>query len=131
MATTVSTAAALGAALKEEQDEIEIEGDLVRRIIRIKATGNVAWAVAIGAIAVAVVALLAAPATGGTSVPAGMAALAPAAVALEGGAIALEGMVVATCAVAIAIAAGGIGALNSLRKYKMTKLPDGRLLLKK
>ena len=34
------------------QDTIEIEGDLVRRVIKIKATGKVAWGVCIGALGI-------------------------------------------------------------------------------
>ena len=57
----------LGEALKNDQDRIEIEGDLAKKVIRIKATGKIAWAIAAGAIAVAVIAVLATPATGGAS----------------------------------------------------------------
>jgi hypothetical protein len=52
---------------------IEIEGDLAKKIIRLKATGNVAWAIAIAAIGMAVVVLIvgtpATVATGGLGAP--------------------------------------------------------------
>lgn len=36
----------LGEAVNNEQDTIEIEGDLGKKVLRIKATGKVAWLVA-------------------------------------------------------------------------------------
>ncbi|WP_332405986.1 hypothetical protein, partial [Vibrio metschnikovii] len=42
---TISNEADLGEALKREQDTIEIEGDLKNKVLKIKATGKVAWAV--------------------------------------------------------------------------------------
>lgn len=74
----------LGKAVKNNEDTIEIEGDLSKKVIKIKATGKVAWAVSIGAIGIAVAAALATPATGGTSAVVGVVA-APAAVTVLGG----------------------------------------------
>ena len=45
----------LGEALKREEDTITIEGDLVKKVIKIHGTGKPAWGLAIGAIGVAVV----------------------------------------------------------------------------
>lgn len=39
------TAKELSEAIKEETDVIEVEGDLSNKIVRIKVTGKVAWAV--------------------------------------------------------------------------------------
>ena len=47
----------LSEALKNDKDTIEIEGDLADKVIRIKATGSVAWAIAIGSIAVGLAAI--------------------------------------------------------------------------
>ena len=44
----------LGKALKEERDEICIEGDLAQKVVKIYATGKVSWFIAVGAISVAV-----------------------------------------------------------------------------
>ena len=63
----ITTSKELGEALKQDQETIEIEGDLTNKTFRIKAAGKVAWAVAFGAIVVAVASVLAAPATGRTS----------------------------------------------------------------
>lgn len=117
----------LGEALKNGEDYIEIEGEFGGKIIRIKATGKVAWAVAFGAIGVAVIAVLSIPTTGGTSTIPALAAnaiLAPAAVSILG-----AGTVAS--AIAIAVAAGSVGALNKLRKYKMTKISDSHIILSK
>lgn len=113
----------LGEALKNQQDTIEIEGDLRNHVVRIKATGKLAWIVAIAAIGFAVVAIIAAPTTGGTSAVVGFTS-APLAVAILGGAATIS-------AISIAVAAGGVGALNSLRKYKIIEKSDNRLILKR
>lgn len=108
----------LGEALKNEQDTIEIEGDLKKKVLRIKATGKVAWLVAIGAIGVAVAIAVS---TGGAGAPAsGVIGL---------GAVSILGLSAATSAVAIAFAAGGIGALNTLRKYKIVSDVGDKLVL--
>lgn len=106
----------LGDALNNNEDTIEIEGDLARKVFKIKATGNVAWIIAIAAIGVAVA--LAIP-SGGTS---GL---------IGAGAITVLGLPVATSAVAIAVAAGGVGALNKLRGYKVIEHSDNKLILKR
>ena len=56
---TVTTAADLGKAIKNGESEIAIEGDLAQKVIRIKATGNVAWAIALGAVTIGIAAVLA------------------------------------------------------------------------
>ncbi|WP_338627400.1 hypothetical protein QJR52_04545 [Clostridium baratii] len=123
MSVKVNDSKGLGEALKADEDEIIIEGDLKEKVIRIKAKGKVAWAVAIGAIAVAVVAIIATPATGGTSSIAAV-ATAPAAVSVLGGAA-------TTAAISIAVAAGGVGALNKLREYKIVENDENKLVLRK
>jgi hypothetical protein len=42
---TPSTEKEFGDALKREDDSIEIIGDLAKKTIRLRATGNVAWTV--------------------------------------------------------------------------------------
>lgn len=115
---SIKTEEELGQALKGEQDTIEIEGSLKEKILKIKATGKVAWAVAIGAIGVAVVLVLG---TGG--------AAAPASSLIGFGAVSVLGLPAAMSAVGIAVAAGGIGALNSLRKYKIVSNTGDKLVL--
>ncbi len=117
---SISDETSLGKALKEERDTIEIEGDLANKVIKIKATGTVAWAVAFGAIAVAVGLLMV---SGGTS--------APVSGIVGAGAVGILGLPAALSAVSIAVAAGGVGALNSLRTYEIVNQRNGKLTLKR
>lgn len=120
---TVKTAEELGKAIKDGEDTIEIEGDLAKKTIKLRATGKVAWAVALGAIGIAVVAAILAIPSGGLSAPEGAVGLA-AATSVLGGPAALT-------AIAIAVAAGGVGALTKLRKYKEIRRTDNYLLLER
>ncbi|MCK9384211.1 MAG: hypothetical protein M0Q15_06250 [Nevskia sp.] len=94
---------------------------LAKKTIRLRATGKVAWAIAAAAIGLAVYAALGAPATGGTSL------------ALESfaapAAIGILGFEVTFLAIAVAVAAGGIGALTSLRRYKEISRTSDTLVL--
>ena len=79
-----------------------------------------AWAVAIGAIAIAVTATLV---TGGAAAPAsGIVGI---------GAVSVLGLPAATAAVMIAISAGGVGVLNKLRKYKIIEKTDEKVVLRR
>ena len=121
MSISVSNEQELGKAIKNDEIEIEVSSDkLGKQVLKIKATGVVAWAVAIGAIGVAVTAILVAPATGGTSVPVAGLIAAPA--------VGVLGISAAYSAIAIAVAAGGVGALNKLRNYQVEKR-DGKVVL--
>ncbi|MCD8213953.1 MAG: hypothetical protein LUC34_07940 [Campylobacter sp.] len=110
-----------GKALNDGIDTIEIEGDLAQKTIKIKATGKVAWGVCIVALGVAVAAIISAPATGGTSTAMGVVA--------TGGVASILGSTVAVSAIMIAVSAGGVGALNKLRKYKLEKISDTKIKL--
>ncbi len=110
----------LGEALKDKQDTIEIEGDLRKKVLRIKATGKVAWAIAIGAIALAVAIVIG---TGGAGAPAG---------GIVGvGAVSVLGLPAAISAVTIAVAAGNVRVLRSLREYEIESNSGSKLVLKK
>lgn len=112
----------LSSAIKEGADEIEIEGDLANKVIRIKATGKVAWAVAIGAIAVAIVSLVAVPVSGGSSAVANL-ATAPVVFSVLGTA--------SVPAITLAAVSGGVAVLNKLRGYKIIEKSDSYVLLRK
>lgn len=117
----VTTEEELGKALESGQDTIEITGSLKDKVIKIKAVGHVSWAVAIGAVGIAVIAILS---TGGVA--------APASAGIVGvGAASVLGIPAATSAVWIAVAAGGVGALNKLRSYKIESNSGNVLVLKK
>jgi hypothetical protein len=116
----------LGKALKENQDTIEIEGSLKDKVIKIKATGKSAWIIAVGAIGVTVFAILypvpdPASQTGSKGI-----------VLLTGGAaVAILGTATAISAISIAIAGGGVAALNKLRSYKIVSNSGDKVTLKR
>jgi len=120
---TIKNAKKLGQAIKEGQDTIEIEGDLKKKVLRIKATGKVSWAVAIGAIGVALASVILAPTPEPSTKVLGFMA-APIAVGVLGAGA-------ASTSISIALAAGSIGALNTIRKYKIIKNTSDLLVLKR
>ncbi|WP_312483550.1 hypothetical protein [Stutzerimonas nitrititolerans] len=121
---SITTEKELGQALKNDQETIEIEGDLTTKVLKIKATGKVAWAVAAGAIGVAVLGIMYPVPEPTTQV-----ATKSAAFFAGGSAVAILGAGAAATAISIAVAAGGIGALNSLRKYKVVSSQGNKLKL--
>lgn len=125
--SAVTTEKELARAVKEGQDTIVIEGDLAKKTIRIKATGNVAWAVAIGAIGVAVCSIMVTAGSGGASTP----VTGTTAALAGGGAVAILGGPATISAISVAVAAGGVGALKTLRRYKITENNGNRVVLQK
>ena len=117
----------LGKAIKEGQDCIEVEFDLAKKVLKIKGVGKVAWGACIVALAVVVAAVIATVSSGGTSGPATV----PAGLTGMGTASAILGGSVATSAVAIAVAGGGIATLKKLRKYRVEKISDDKIILHK
>lgn len=115
----------LGEAIKNNEDTIEIEGDLKKKVIRVKITGDRAWAIAIGAMGVAVTVIIATAATGGTTAPASALVATPA----LAGAVSVLGVPTTISAIGIAVAGGGIGALNKLRDYDIEEISDDKAIL--
>lgn len=121
MPTKVTTSKELGVALKEERDEIEIDGDLKKKVIRIKATGKVAWVIAFGAITVAVI-------SASTVNPAGEAI----AITTGGAAVTVLGGATAIAAIVIAVSAGSAKVLTSLRdNYTIVSKTSNSITLKR
>lgn len=132
---TVKTSEELGKAIKAKEEYIYIEGDLRKRIIRIKATGKIAWAVAGTSVAAAVGLYLATPVATATTAPA----------AGTGGVISFTGSATAATvattvlgikatwvAISVAIAAGGFGAISSLRDgYTIERKDANGMMLKR
>jgi hypothetical protein len=122
----------LGKAIKNNENYITIEGDLGKKIVKIKATGPVAWPVALGALTICVAAAIAMIAA--LPVPPAEGALAfvavPTVAASLGTAGTILGMSAATSAFAIAVAGGGVAVLRKLRGYKL-KQEDGKVILYK
>lgn len=123
---TVRTEKELAEAIKNNENTIEIEGDLKNKTLKIKATGKVAWAIAIGAIAVAIVGI-----TYPVPEPTTQTAAKGFAAFTAVGAAAILGAGTATTAVMIAAAAGGVGVLNKLRSYKIIENTNEKLILKR
>ena len=132
--SVVTTSKELGKAIKEEKDTIIIEGDLAKKVVRIKATGKVAWGIAFGAIGVSVVAIIHTPQAAVATAPAGGVGGAisfGSSLISSGTASAILGSAAIT-AIIVAVAAGGVGALTTLRdKYKIQSKEGKRLVLKK
>lgn len=105
--------------MKNDKDTIEIEGDLADKVLRIKATSSVTWAIAIGSIAVGLAAIFVTAGTGGTATPATV----PIGALAAAGAVAILGTPTTISLIGIAVAAGGVSAgiarLNKLCDYKI------------
>ena len=112
----------LSKAITSNQDTIIITGSIKEKVIKIKATGKVAWAIAIGGIGIALtgILLLATPepstkAIGIVATPI---------------AVSILGIGTTTSAISIALAARGVGVLNSLRNdYTITEKTSTKLVL--
>ena len=118
----------LGKAIKEGKDNIEVEFDLARKVIKIKGVGKVAWGACALGLSITIAAVIVTLSSGGTSSPATV----PAGLAGMGTATAVMGYSVATSAVAIGAAGGGgIATLNKLRKYRIEKINEDKIILHK
>lgn len=116
----VDNAQDLGKAINEGQDEITITGDLKEKVIKIKAKGKVAWAIAFGAIGVAVLAIMAMPA----AAPTGMGFVVDGALVAStaGAAVGILGLSTTIAAVSICLGAKDKKVLDMLYKnYKIVE----------
>lgn len=113
----------LGKALQDGIDSIEIEGNLKDKVLRIKASGKVAWVIALGAIAIAViVALSNTLANIGEANKVLMESPDSAPHLWLGGVWILVGIAVVAIIVAM---------LNKFRGYKLEKISNTRIILRK
>lgn len=108
--------------LNNKEDYIILEGDRANDVYRIVAAGNVAWAIAIGAIVLGAALVFATASSGGTAAPATV----PAISAVAPAAVAVVGWSATSTAIAICFAAGGVAAgkaiLNAVRNnYKIAE----------
>jgi len=132
MVTSVHTEEELAQAIKDNSDTIEIHGDLAKKTIKIKAVGNVAWAIAFGAIAVAMASVFLTMGSGGAAAPVTATTMAFAAPA----ATATLGLGVTITVGSLVAAAGSIGAAKLLfgklrNDYVIKDKTDSFLVLKK
>lgn len=121
MVTSVHTEKELARAIENNSDTIEIYGDLAKKTIRIKAAGNVAWAIAFGAIGVAMASVFLTMGSGGAAAPVASTFVAFAAPA----ATATLGLGTTITVGSLYVAAGSIGAaklfFRKLRKNYVIK----------
>lgn len=117
----VKDARELGKALKKGEKQISIEGELVQRVLTIKHTSEIPWAMALGAVTVPITTLtLMGPYR---RVSFGLHTYtAPTAIGIIG-AKATE------TAIEVGVAGGGVSALNKLRSYKIQNQDDEQLTL--
>ena len=115
----------LGKALKNNVDLIEVEYELKRKVVRIRAIGDVAWMVCIAAMTVGVASVIATAATAGTTAPVNALVATPA----LAGAVTVMGVPTTISAVGIAVAGGGVASLNKLRNYKVKSISDEKIQL--
>ncbi|CAD0263484.1 hypothetical protein MOQ67_15090 [Pseudomonas sp. LY-1] len=125
---SVTTEKELADAVNRNEDTIVIEGDLAKKTIRIKATGTVAWAVAIGSICIVFYGVIATVGTGGVATPvAGFAA-----VAGSGGALSVLGAAATSAAISMAVSVRSLSVLKKLRgNYKIVSESDNKVTLKR
>lgn len=110
-------------ALQAGTDSIEIEGNLKDKVVRIKASGKVAWVIALGAIAVAVIVALShtlANISNANKVLMESPALAP-----------HLGLSIVWILLGIAVVAIIVAMLNKFRGYKLEKVSSERIILRK
>ncbi|MDE7354433.1 MAG: hypothetical protein K2O06_15485 [Acetatifactor sp.] len=131
MSRMCKTPKELGEAIKEKEEFIYIEGDLKNQVIRIKATGKVAWGVCAVALGMAITFYVATPAATVAATPVGGGMAAVSAFTATTVAATTLGSA-AVVAVIIGIAAGGIGALEALRdRYKIVEKDDKHIKLQR
>lgn len=125
------TSEELAKAIKNEEDTIYVEGDLTNKVIRIKATGKAVWGVCAAALGTAIACYIATPTAFVITTPVGGASSLVGGVAATTVAATTLGTAVVP-AIAIGVAAGGIGALNTLRdKYKIVERNDKYIKLQR
>lgn len=125
----VHTAQELGKALNAGEEIIEIQGDLEKEVVKIKATGKVAFIVAAGAVAVAVIAALALVPAGAAG-PEGVAIDGIFAVAAAGSAVAIWGIPVTIAAISIGVGAKNKNAIKTLyNDYKITEKKNNSIII--
>lgn len=121
----------LAEAIKNKEDTIYIEGDLKNKVIRIKATGKAAWGVCAVALGAAIVYYIATPTATVVTTPVGGTFSFVSGVTATSVAAATLGTAVVP-AIVIGVAAGGIGALNTLRdQYKIVEKDDKYIKLQR
>ncbi|EDO8526933.1 hypothetical protein GTH14_04250 [Campylobacter jejuni] len=122
----------LAKAINDNKNYMEIEGDLANNIFKIKATGNVTWVIALGSIGLAAVAIIYHSKNNSSSHGSKLSfAAGGIGVATAGVAVSILGLATTISAIKIATAGNGKEILEKLRDYRMEKISDTKLILKK
>lgn len=111
----------LGKALKNNEETIEMKGNLARRIFRIWNIDKLLWCLCLACLTVAVAALIASPTIGGIPAVAGVVSGTPAA--------AILGVSTAKSAVLTAVSGGSVRVLKQLRGYRMERFDESHIVL--
>ena len=132
---TIRTSKELGSALKNNEPEIRIEGDLCKQVMRIRGVKPTVWGIVAGSIAAGAALLMATPAVTVASAPAGgIVGAIPftGSVTVAAGAATILGVNATIVALGVAIGAGGgTAVLVKMRnKYTATKISDNCVILK-
>ena len=122
--------------LNNKEDYIILEGDRANDVYRIIATGNVAWAIAIGAIGLSAALIFITVGSGGAAAPVTVPVEVASKTIIAPVAIATLGWGATSTAIAICFAAGGVAAgkaiLNAVRNnYKIAEKvedKDGKVI---
>ncbi|WP_350647398.1 hypothetical protein [Pseudomonas sp. HY13-MNA-CIBAN-0226] len=125
---SVTTEAELADAVNRNEDTIIIEGDLAKKTVRIKATGTVAWVVAIGSIGIVFYGVVATLGTGGAAAPIATVGFATGSAA----AISVLGAAATTAAISMAVSVRSLSVLKKLRgNYKIAINSGDKVTLKR
>ena len=111
-----------GEAVREGDERIELEGDLASKVKKMYKINLALWNFCLVCLAVAIIALMQVPVTGGTSGIGSMVSGTPAA--------AILGTETVVSVAMIAVAGGGIRVLYNLRRdYRMVTGKNGRIII--
>jgi len=129
---SVKTIIELVKAIMNDTSRIEIEGDLANKVYKLKIVGPLAWGVAFVAISGAVYLYLATPAATATTAGAGGVISFTGGTAAAATAVTILGISSTSVAISIGVAAGGVGAITTLRdKYQVVERSHNRMVLKR
>lgn len=126
---TTNNAAELGRAIERNENSITVDGDLAKKTFKIKAVGQVAWVIAGGTIAVAIVAILAMPAAPAAG-PYGLIAESVALGAGGAAAASVLGVSATVAAISMGVGAKSKNVVKKLRdNYNIQKISDSKVIL--
>lgn len=133
---TVTTSRDLGQAIKNGEQEIRVEGDLCKRVIKIRSVKPIFWGIVAGSIAAGVALLLATPAVTVATAPVGGIGGVisfKGSIAVSSAAATILGIKATIVALGVAVGAGGgTAALVKLRdNYSVDKKNSNCIVLKK